>query len=265
MRELTSLAEIADAAEGDALIIWAAQGYHSRVRAWTSGNAVVVACPALSRRDRLAVHGDVHHAAVLLRRVFPEVGCDYRPVGDADLIEALVTEVDGLEVVAQFGWMDTTWPPPVSDAAGVCWLTAAEWPEVTRLLRVASPSSYAWPGQAGVRRWAGLRDEGQRLISTAADAWSAPGVGFVSGVATDPNARGRGHARAVCGLLVQTLVSKYGQAALIVDTWNTSAVRLYQRLGLRLRQVAAARARPAGHPGVTALPAPRRDRGRRSW
>lgn len=78
-------------------------------------------------------------------------------------------------------------------------------------------------------------------MARAADAWSAPGVGFLAGVATAERARGRGAGSAVCGLALDGLVAEHGTAALIVDTWNTAAIRLYRRLGLSWRPLAAAR------------------------
>jgi len=63
----------------------------------------------------------------------------------------------------------------------------------------------------------------------------------VAGVATDPAARRRGHGAAACRLVIDTLVAEQGRAALMVDGWNAPAARLYERLGMRRRAVAAAR------------------------
>ncbi|MFI9244982.1 hypothetical protein ACIGXF_20870 [Streptomyces sp. NPDC053086] len=61
------------------------------------------------------------------------------------------------------------------------------------------------------------------------------------GVGRAEQARGRGVGRAVCGLVLDSLVADHGTAALIVDGWNTAAVRLYRGLGLAWRPLAAAR------------------------
>ncbi len=264
--ELDDPADLAAAAGGDALIVWAGQGLRPGVRAWagtlgaasgeasrdaapdaarglaTGGpgaDAVAVACRDLSRRDRLAVCGTPRAVARLLRDVVPQVGPGFRPVGDEALLAALAGAVPGLVVEAGFVWMDTA--APVPGGAGVAWLPEADLPEVRALLDRAAPDSYARPGGTGVRRWAGWRDPGGALLAVAADAWSAPEVGFLAGVATDPRARGRGLAGAVCAFVTNALLVEHGRVGLMVDDWNTGALAVYRRLGFRLRRVAAAR------------------------
>jgi RimJ/RimL family protein N-acetyltransferase len=242
VRELVKLAEVVAATGDDPLLVWAAQGLASGVRAFTRGDAVAVAAPGLSGHDRLAVCGGLDDTAVLVRRVLAEVGSTYRPIGDDSLVTALVGTLDELAIVDGFGWMDTVrttrWP---SEAA---WLSEAELVEVDRLLRTGFPNSCAWPGRSGVRRWAGVRDEEGRLVAAAADAWSAPRAGFLAGVVTHPAARGRGYSAAVCAFVRDALIDRYGRVGLMVDSWNTTAIRLYQRLGFHLRPVAAASVRP---------------------
>jgi ribosomal protein S18 acetylase RimI-like enzyme len=137
--------------------------------------------------------------------------------------------------------MDTRSPAPAGAAGAARWLGPQQLEEVSRLLAGAFPDSGARPGTPGVRRWAGVRDADGRLVAIAADAWTAPGIGFVAGVATEPRARRRGHGASACRLVIDTLVGEQGRAALMVDAWNSGAIWLYQRLGLRHRAVAAAR------------------------
>ncbi|MFL4910057.1 GNAT family N-acetyltransferase [Streptomyces sp. MMS24-I2-30] len=92
-----------------------------------------------------------------------------------------------------------------------------------------------------MRRWAGARNESGTLLACAADAWSAPSVGFLAGVATAEQARGCGMRTAVCSLVLDDLVVDHDVAALMVDNWNTAAVRLYRGLGPSWRSLAAAR------------------------
>ncbi|HEY9521676.1 MAG TPA: hypothetical protein VIR33_00440, partial [Thermopolyspora sp.] len=47
----------------------------------------------------------------------------------------------------------------------------------------------------------------------------------------------------------ETLLAAHGRVGLMVDNWNHVAVRLYERLGLRRRPVAAARVSDADHEG----------------
>ncbi|MEU9834009.1 GNAT family N-acetyltransferase [Streptosporangium sp. NPDC048047] len=239
--ELTRPADVLAACGSDALLLWAAQGVRAGVRAWTWGRALAVACPDLNRRDRMAVRGPAPQVASLVRSLAPRLGPSWRLLGERPLMDELAGPL-GVEPVG-FEWMDTDRPPlPASgEKAGdgpVRWLGDADG-EVTALLDEASPSAWARPGVAGVRRWAGLRDERGRLIATAADAWSCPQVGFVAGVATAPAHRSRGHAERVCRFVLEELAAGCGRAALMVDSDNPVAIGIYERLGLRRRPVAA--------------------------
>jgi GNAT superfamily N-acetyltransferase len=239
LRELQSIHEVRSAANGDALLLWAAGELPHGTRVFSLGEATAVAATALSCRDRLAVTGPADDAADLIRAVLPQVGPTFRPIGDEDLIRGLVTCVPELEIVDAFGWMQTEASTNRRD--GAAWLTASDRSDIARLLDGAFPNSYARPDRLGVRRWAGARDESGTLLACAADAWSAPSVGFLAGVATAEQARGRGMGTAVCSLVLDSLVVDHGVAALIVDSWNTAAVRLYHGLGLSWRPLAAAR------------------------
>ncbi|MGK5677731.1 GNAT family N-acetyltransferase [Actinoplanes sp. URMC 104] len=233
---MPSLDDVAAATGADPLMMWAAD--RPGVRVWTRPGATAVACPDLSRHDRLAIHGDPDAVARLLEHVLPEAGPTFRPVGAEDLVLAVAERLPTVEVRARFGWMDTTRVPPVAGAGG--WLDDSALPEVRALLDEAAPDSYAVPGGTGVRRWAGLRDAGGALVAVAADAWSSPGVGFVAGVATRPDQRGRGRAATLCAFVTSELLAGRPRVALLVDYWNVAAVAVYRRLGFALRPVAAA-------------------------
>ena len=239
VREIETTADLIRASGDDPLIVWAAQGFGSGIRTWYDGDAVAVASPDLSKRDRLSVAGPAVDAARLVTSVLVEVGPAFRPFGDEELVRELARRVPGMEFSAAFGWMETGEIPDV--------LTTAAWLDgdtgVEALLTEASPSSYAWPGSPGVRRWAAVTEDGDSnaLLSIAADAWSAPEVGFLAGVATRPDARGRGLSRQVCGFVTAELIKQHGRAALMVDGDNAAAIAVYRTLGYAYRRVAAAR------------------------
>ncbi|NIK55107.1 GNAT family N-acetyltransferase [Kribbella shirazensis] len=236
MREVKSPGRLID----DPIVAWALQGFGPGVRCWYDGDAVAVASPEISKHDRLAVIGPVDDAVRLTAGVLAEVGPSYRPFGDEDLIRELAERVPGLTFSAAFGWMDVHEAPEVTTTA--TWLDGDA--GVEDLLTRASPSSYAWPGHPGVRRWAAVTGEHGELLSVAADAWSAPEVGFLAGVATHPVARGKGLSREVCGFVTAELVKRHGLAALMVDGTNAAAIAVYRRLGYTYRGVAAAGVRP---------------------
>nr|MBO2475938.1 hypothetical protein [Actinomycetales bacterium] len=95
---------------------------------------------------------------------------------------------------------------------------------------------------------AGIRSTTGELLAVAADAWSAPTVGLLAGVATAVPARGRGLGERICRFVVEELLATYGRASLMVDDWNAAAIRVYERIGFARRPVAAARfPQPGGH------------------
>jgi ribosomal protein S18 acetylase RimI-like enzyme len=249
VEELARLSDIEQAAAGDGHPVWAAQGQSGDslgpgVRAWCHGTALAVASPN-PQQDRLAVKGDGADVAMLVRRILAEIGPSYRLLGEAALIDALVRQLPALEPVHTFFWMEATSPSSAA-AAGVRWLNAREEMEATSLFDDFFPDSYARPGRAGMRRWAGVVGEvdgsaGAKPLAVAADAWSAAGCGFMGGAVTHPAARGRGLARAVCGFVVDALVHQYGRAALMVLAGNAPAIVTYERLGMAKRLFGAAR------------------------
>lgn len=236
MRELHTPADLIRASGDDPLIVWAAQGFEPGVRAWYDGDAVAVASPDLSKRDRLAVRGPAESVVPLVIGVLAEVGPSYRPFGEEQLVRELADRVPGMEFGAAFGWMEATEVPDVTTTAA--WLDGDA--GVEALLTEASPSSYAWPGRSGVRRWAAITGDGGELLSVAADAWSAPEVGFLAGVGTRPVARGKGLSHQVCGFVTAELLKRHPRAALMVDGTNVPAIALYKKLGYTYRDVAAA-------------------------
>jgi len=244
MREISDCRELEAYCAGDLLCMWAAQGLDGRSRAWVSEGrrAVAVAAPALSARDRLAVWGAPDAAVPLVRQVLEQVGPTYRPLGHTVLVEALVHEVQGLASVGSFGWMDSRGVPGVDPPSGGAaqWLPVGASAEVEQLVETSFPDSYAKPGVPGVERWAGVRDPAGRLAAVGALAWSAPTVGFLSGVAVHPEARKNGFGRQTCGFLVTEALRIHGAAALIVDDWNRPAIRLYEGMGMRYRPLSAA-------------------------
>ena len=243
VEEIGTHEELVARCAADTLCLWAAQGLDGRSRAWRSadGRAVAVAAPGLSARDRLAVYGPAGDAVALAGAVLDEVGPSYRPVGDRELIGAIVAAIPPLARVGTFGWMScrrlAVLPP---EPAGAGWLPGAALPEVAALLEASFPTSRARPGVAGAERWAGLRDGTGRLVATGTLAWSTPAVGLISGVAVHPGARGQGRGRDICAFLFAEAARCHEAVALMVEEWNHTAQRSYRDLGLRYQAVAAA-------------------------
>jgi hypothetical protein len=71
VREIGDHEELVALCGAGTLCLWAAQGLAGRSRAWrsTDGQAVAVAGPGLSTRDRLAVRGPADTTVALAREV----------------------------------------------------------------------------------------------------------------------------------------------------------------------------------------------------
>ncbi|MEV4706895.1 GNAT family N-acetyltransferase [Actinoplanes sp. NPDC049316] len=221
-------------ADEDPLLRWAAQDMRAGVRAWALGDAAAVACPDVSRRDRLALRGGVPDVVALVDRIRPEVE-GFHAVGD----EKLVAAIPGLVIEGRFGWMDTTEPTGLARRHEPRWLDGDD-EEVAAFLDEHHPGSYAYPGGSGVTRWAGIRADTGELLAVGADAWSMAEIGFLAGVATRSDARGRGLGRDLCAFLTDELIAGRERVALMVDHDNAAAVGTYEKLGYTMRRIAAA-------------------------
>lgn len=230
MRRLRTAASVSEACD-DPLILWAAQALTSGGAAWEHRGAVAVHAPALNRRRRLVLSGPADGVASLLAA--HGRGERLRPL----LPQPLATEVQSLMPTpwvedSPFGWMDRSGSLPLPPDAS--WLPGAE--GVEPLLHRALPESWAWPGEPGVRRWAGVLVD-DALVATAAEAWSSVTVGFMMGVAVDPTHTGRGLGTRVCQFVASSLLSLYGTCALMVENCNAPAIALYRKLGFTYRDV----------------------------
>ncbi len=149
-----------------------------------------------------------------------------------DLVDAVTALVPDVVAWAGFGWMESTGPLP--SAPGVRWLREDELDTAEALLRKVNPNAYVVPREPGSRRWAGSHVDGE-LVAVGADAWSAPHVGFVAGVATHPDFRRRGLSKALCSFVVHALLAEHPACALMVEGDNTAAIAAYRGLGFALR------------------------------
>lgn len=236
---LSTSAEVT-AATDDPLVRWAAQALTpsypgQRGAAWRVGGAVAVFGPRLYRRDRFVLTGDGDDAAELTARMAPDLPSARVLCGSA-LAAEVAARLPSCRLLTSFGWMELA-QPVTAACEGVGWLPDDAQDAVTSLLHKANPDSYVFPGEPGRQRWAGVHDPSGELIAVAADAWSAPDVGLVAGVATHPDHRGNGLSTAICAFVAGHLYRRHGTVALMVDADNAAALRVYRRLGFTYRSV----------------------------
>ncbi|MCW2946830.1 MAG: family N-acetyltransferase [Actinoallomurus sp.] len=120
-------------------------------------------------------------------------------------------------------------PPPQPEEAGVAWCDDEE--AVTDLLRRASPGTSAWPGDAKVRRWAGVREDG-RLLACLADTSAVEGVGHISAIAVHTDTRGRGLGPSITAWAMRRMFAEGCDVVTLgVYADNAVGLRMYDRLG----------------------------------
>jgi ribosomal protein S18 acetylase RimI-like enzyme len=236
MRALRSPSDVADASS-DQLVRWAAQALlpdHPTPGggAWEHGGAVGVHAPGLNRHDRLVLAGPPEGVAAILREQAHDP--TLQPLVTTELADPVRALLPDLVTWASFGWMERT--GDLATAPGARWLRDDELGTAEALLRVVNPNAYVLPGEPGAQRWAGTFVDG-RLAAVGADAWSAPDVGFLGGVATHPDFRRRGLSRALCAFVVHDLLERHPACALMVDDRNDAAIAAYLGLGFAYRGV----------------------------
>jgi ribosomal protein S18 acetylase RimI-like enzyme len=123
-------------------------------------------------------------------------------------------------------------PPPVSGSARR--LLPSDLPELERFAREnAEPLTSGYLGVPLDRELVvGSFEEG-RLVCAGRAQTRLPSVWMLGGIFTRPEARGRGHGKAVTSLLAHEAARAGAISALYVRDGNTAALATYDRLGFR--------------------------------
>lgn len=144
-----------------------------------------------------------------------------------------VFRLDGLQLVAD----PAALPAPPGDplpGPGLVELGPADVPAMLALAERTRPGPF-WQRTHEMGRYVGIRD-GDRLVAMAGERLRPPGSAEISAVCTAPEARGRGLAAALVADVAREIHARGEQAFLHVIATNTTAVRLYQRLGFLVRR-----------------------------
>jgi GNAT superfamily N-acetyltransferase len=114
-------------------------------------------------------------------------------------------------------------------------LTPADVDEVLALVALTEPGPFA-RRTIEMGRYRGLFDDADgRLVAMAGERMHLPGFTEVSGVCTDPSARGRGLAAHLTALVVRGVVAR-GETAFLHVAEGNPARRVYERLGFTVRR-----------------------------
>lgn len=202
--------------------------------AWAGGGALGWVLPSrrVSGRSHVVALGPSEAAVDMLHAVLAVYGEAVGSVSlprDAD--RHLTTHT--LEPRNDWEWFVTEAAPPVEPAeASVAWLDDGDITEVRALLDRSSPRHDVRPGEPGVRRWCGVRDEDGRLVAVAAHTEHTAGIPHLASIATAPEHRGRGLGAGVTAWLTRMLLAEGApMVTLGMYSDNDVARRVYERLG----------------------------------
>jgi predicted GNAT family acetyltransferase len=104
-------------------------------------------------------------------------------------------------------------------------------PEMVALARLTEPGPFR-ERTIELGGYYGLREPG-RLVAMAGQRTNPPGFVEVSAVCTHPDFRGRGYAQLLVSSVARAIVCSGQTPFLHVRQENTTAIRVYQRLGFR--------------------------------
>lgn len=146
----------------------------------------------------------------------------------------------GLAIAAQAQLAQMVLDHPADDwgRADFVELGEADGPAMLDLATLTEPGpfrtgSWRMGGFVGVREGTG---SDRRLVAMAGERMKLPGWTELSGVCTHPDARGRGLATALMGVVVGRALAREEGVFLHAYASNAGAIALYERLGFRVRR-----------------------------
>jgi ribosomal protein S18 acetylase RimI-like enzyme len=219
-----SMADVLSITGGDPLVRGVRGG--SRGPAWKSAGDRAVAFTGYDAEDRirsLVALGPYEETPDLVLGVRHEL-----PEG----IRVIVPRGTPLELAEPTGWnFRAAYDAPPLQPAEALAAWCDDHDAITDLLKVVSPGTSAWPGDAKVRRWAGIWEDGH-LLACLADTTAVEGVGHVSAIAVHAEARGRALGPSITAWAMRRLFEE-GCDVVTLGVYSDNAVglRMYDRLG----------------------------------
>lgn len=121
-------------------------------------------------------------------------------------------------------------PPEQGD---IVRLDAQDGPDMLALAELTKPGPF-YPRTHFLGAFYGIRDKG-RLVAMAGERFKQPGFTEVSAVCVHPDHRGRGYAGRLTQRVARRIQERGERVYLHAFSNNTNAIRLYERLGFRVR------------------------------
>jgi predicted GNAT family acetyltransferase len=112
-------------------------------------------------------------------------------------------------------------------------LSAADVPEMLDLVELTQPGPFL-PRTIEMGDYFSVRQDG-KLVAMAGERLHLTGFCEISAVCTHPDYRGRGYAGSMVTMAAERIIARGETPFLHVRPDNHSAIRLYQKLGFRLR------------------------------
>jgi ribosomal protein S18 acetylase RimI-like enzyme len=122
------------------------------------------------------------------------------------------------------------------DCAEAISLGADDVPAMLELVAQTEPGPFL-PRTVELGDYLGIRCDGA-LVAMAGERFRLDGWTEISAVCTKPDHRGQGLASRLMGALIAGIQRRSERAFLHVMSTNTGAIRLYEKLGFRVRQTA---------------------------
>ena len=112
-------------------------------------------------------------------------------------------------------------------------LTMADVPEMLALTKLTEPGPFL-PRTIELGAYLGVHDAGS-LVAMAGERLHLTGFTEISAVCTHPQYRGRGYGNALLSALISRIMRRGETPILHVRTQNAAALRLYEKLGFKVR------------------------------
>lgn len=189
---------------------------------------------ALRFRPDVNILGAAVDASAEAAAALAALAADGEPFGTVEA-EAM-PPLPGLEPVAVAQLAQMVLERPTADWGSADWreLGDDDAPAMFKLATMTRPGP--WRSHSHLMGgFVGVREDG-RLIAMAGERMKLPGWTEVSGVCTHPDARGRGLAGALMGVVIDRALARGERAFLHTYADNHGAIALYRRLGFDIRR-----------------------------